>query len=679
MNIAEKVLKNKKVKVVFCDLFDTLIHRTVHPNYVFKLWAKRMVVQLGLPLSSNQLFKIRQGSVAFLSNRQGKSLVEITYQQCIMEVYKRLLNTNGIVGVDYDTFKRIFEESDIFAERSVQFKNKALLLQLQKLKDLGYPICLVSDFHLPLKLVQKLLRYHDILQLFDNIYISSDVGLSKEQGHIYRFILNDLNLQAEETIMIGDNRISDSIHAQRNGIQSVQLKRVKPKRANRWEILGNDTKELKTILREIEKTCAKSKYPYSEYIIHFYCFIERLYLEAKKNQIKDIFFLAREGLYLKTLFDRYQDKIIGKGTDLIRTHYLKASRHSAMQIAFKSLESETFKHLKKEYSSMSLNQFLDSLNFPEEIIRQISRELNVDLHKIEKDFQSSSTMELLRSHRTFKEFYDKNRNTQKTAFAAYMDSFGASIRKDGIVLVDVGWGGTMQECIFNFFEKDIKVTGYYLGLKQIYDITENTPRFGLNFSIYPSSGFSDDILMANGQLYEQLLAAPHGSTLGYRLDEDEPTLEFHEENERRVFFEHIEPIQKFMLQQFELLTDKLLILDYDQSMIQDYITDMALRIGLFPNRLKLKFVEQASKGFYQNIGNNKVGLKYDPKEIGLSKKEILKQFLWSPEKLFRFLVKVKPLFFQKKRLFLAFPIGLAYYYIKLNRWVKKKYLSRELI
>ena len=51
----------------------------------------------------------------------------------------------------------------------------------------------------------------------------------------------------------------------------------------------------------------------------------------------------------------------------------------------------------------------------------------------------------------------------------------------GINVVDVGWGGTMQEAIYGFFEQKVEVRGFYLGLNALYTITERTNRFGLNF------------------------------------------------------------------------------------------------------------------------------------------------------------------------------------------------------
>jgi len=166
----------------------------------------------------------------------------------------------------------------------------------------------------------------------------------------------------------------------------------------------------------------------------------------------------------------------------------------------------------------------------------------------------------------------------------------------------------------------------------------------LNFSLYPSYGPTYDILKANGQLYEQLLGAPHGSTLGYTFDNEVPTtIEFHEESEKYVFETYIKDIQNYMVTEFETLFLNLRSINYTHEMSQDFMTDLALRIGIFSNKKKIKFINDISKGFYQNVGENKVGLAYNPNQLRSQKRVLLKKFLRSPEKVFRFLLMANKL------------------------------------
>lgn len=666
-------------KVLFTDFFDTLVHRRVHPNYALRLWAKYVINELGLPISSKQLFGIRRNAISFVSANRQQNALEIDYPSVIKEVFLRLLHNDILESDDYDAFESLFKRADTIAETSVQFTNDQLVRKLYDLRQKGYRIYLLSDFYLSKEIISNILEYHGISDLFDGLFVSSDEGHCKENGSLYKHVLETLKVEASDVIMIGDNKKSDSINAQAHGINPIHLKHVTHKLRNKQNLFGSNKNDFTRACRNIERKCSKSDYPFSEYILHFYFFTERLYQNARKNKVRDLFFLAREGHYLKRLFDTYQDLNLVPKEERINTHYLKASRQSATQLALKPLEEEGFGQLIKKFGEMSLSHFLEWFPFNAGTKDRILKEIDCPSEQVFPQFSDSEAMHLLRENKTFQKAYSEHRQQQKEAFMAYLNSFGADYKADGLALVDVGWGGTMQEALYRFLENKIPVTGYYLGLKEIYNIEKNTKRYGLNFSIYPNRTFSDDILMANGQLYEQLLAAPHGSTLYYRPDPARPTVEYHEKNEKYNYEQLIAPVQEYMFDRFKELFSHLRSIDYSQEMVQDYLTDMALRAGIFSNTRKIKFINQLSKGFYQNVGSNKVGISYDPSQLKTSKLTLLKKFIVAPEKVFRYVVKLKPFLYSKGLYWASRPIDLTYYYIKLNYWAKEKWLNKGLL
>ncbi|MFC4097913.1 HAD family hydrolase [Euzebyella saccharophila] len=678
-NFKNKIENLKDKNVLFTDFFDTLVHRKVHPNYTLKIWAKFMVRELGLTITADQLFGIRSNATEFVAKKEQKNYLEVAYEKIVTEVYLRLLHSDILNQEDFENFSALYKEADILSEIAVQFTNEELVAELYRLKTQGYTIYLVSDFYLPKAVISKIIEHHGFLDLFEDIFVSCSVDACKENGSIYDDVLQRLKVSPDKVVMVGDNMQSDVINAEKKGLTGIHLKHFSHKIRNKQNLLGKDQKSFYKACRSIEKICLKSEYAFSEFILHFYFFTERLYINARKNKIKDLFFLAREGHYLKALFDSYQELHQFPQESRISTHYLKASRQSATQLALKPIEEEEFGPLMKKFGDMSLTHFLDWFPFSDETKIKIKSELDFPADETLPKFFNSEIMAALKKNETFQKAYEKNRKIQKEAFINYLQSFGVDYEKEGITLVDVGWGGTMQEALYKYFDKEIPVTGYYVGLKEIYNIQKDTKRFGLNFSIYPNKTSSDDILMANGQLYEQLLAAPHGSTLYYANNPMSPTVERHEENEKFVYDTYIAPIQSFMFEQFEQLFHALRPIDYTQEMAQDYMTDMALKTGIFSTKRKINFVKNLSKGFYQNVGANTVGIAYDPKQLKTSKTTLLKRFLISPEKVFRYLVKVKPFLYSKGLYWASKPVDLAYYYIKLNFWVKKKWFDKGLL
>jgi len=677
LNQLHKQIEEKGIKFLFTDYYDTIVHRKAHPNYVQRIWAKLMIRELGLPTPIDELYFIRQASVKYLIKSLGKEDVEIPYNTLKEEICKRVINEDILSVERKAEFISLFEDADARAESSVQYINQDVLDTLKYFKSNGGKIYLVSDFYGSKTLFEKLLTHHGILDLFDGVYSSAELEKSKHTGTIYAPILSELAIKANEVMMIGDNLRSDYTNAVKNGLNAYHLPHEKYLKKNKRNNFGNDKKRLKKIVNNVYKTCKKSSsIPYTEYIVHYHTFVERMYETAKKKDIKDLFFLSREGQYLKKLFDSYQDFALIDKSKKINTHYLRISRQASLQIALKDLDVEEFSYLQKKYSNLSAADFILAFNCPEDLKTQIISELNIDGKSVIKDFFNSSIFKKLKENNSFKTYYDAHRLANHNAFKTYINSFNSNVEANGISLVDIGWGGTMQESIYKFFDYKIPVTGFYLGLGEIYDIQPKTKRYGLNFSLMPYKNYNDNILMANMQLYEQFSAADHGSALGYSLDAENYTLDYHKPEEEWLYVNHIIVHQEQMFKLHQSLLKDLEPLCYNQEILQNTLTKLALKVGLFQSTKKLKFLDTLSHGFYQNIGNNKVGISYVAPKIKSPMKWLI-GFLMTPEKYFRYLVKLKPMLYKKNKLIAFFtPMFLIYLYFKVNKYIRFKVLNR---
>ena len=668
--------KTPEITYIFCDFYDTIVHRKAHPMQPFKIWAKILIRELNIKASITELYNVRRECMKYLSSKSNLKESELDYQLVMTEVYHRLVNTDKISSKKgFDDFYRCAFKADFKSEACLQYLNESLVETLTLLKKKGVKIYCVSDFHLPEALIRKLINFHDLEHLYDEVYVSASENASKEnKGLLFSHILEKEHINSNQVLMIGDNPVSDIANAELHQIKTYFLKHYKHKLRQKYFLLGSDEKDYNRVLRKFEKDLKSNSYPYAEYLIIFHVFIERLYKQAKINKVNDLFFLAREGLFLKRLFDKYQEQIGLQGSEKIKTHYLKISRQGAMQISYKPLEKEGFEHLKSKYDSFSLRQFLKSFLLSESIVLELSRLVKIEPDTQINNFFDSDIYSSLLQQDLFKEVYEENRVAQKSYFNTYLDSFGVNLTK-AIHIVDIGWGGTMQECLYRYLGETIPVYGYYLGLQEIYTILERTKRYGLIFSVYPSKSSFDHILMANRQLYEQLLAAPHGSTLGYTSAPDF-TVEFHKKEELQVYTNHIAPIQEYMYGKYEELLVALTPLSYNEEIVSKHLLNLKMRLDIIANGTKIKFINDLSKGFYQNIGNNNVGLSYDASALGKSKVAIAKKFLWAPDVMFRYLVKVKPILFSKGLSLLSYPINSIKPYIKFNRYLKGKFFKR---
>ncbi|MDN3491480.1 HAD family hydrolase [Winogradskyella bathintestinalis] len=676
LNQLHKQLREKNIKYLFTDYYDTVVHRHVHPNYVQRIWAKLMIRELGLSITIDELYFIRQESSKYLVSKLNKTTDEIPYPILKGEVANRLINANVISYNEKEDFINLFEAIDVRAESDIQYLNQEVLNTLKNFKSNGGKVYLISDFYGSKTLFEKLLTHHGILDVFDGIYSSAELKKSKHHGTVYNQIVSELSIDSKTAMMIGDNLRSDYTNAIKNGLNAYHLPHKKYLNKNKRNNFGNDKKQLERIINNVYKACQKNtSIPYTEFIIQYHTFVERLYETAKRQGIKDLVFLSREGQYLKKLFDSYQNFALINEGRRIKTHYLKISRHAALQMSLKAIEEEPFTFLRLKYSNLAVDDFLLALNCSDELRAQIISELKIDAHTKIEDFFNSSVFETLKRNDNLKNYYEKHRKESHNAFKAYVDSLNLNIEANGINLVDIGWGGTMQEAIYEFFEQQIPVTGYYLGLGNIYNIQPKTKRYGLISSIMPYTGYYDHILMANQQLYEQFSGADHGSAFDYNLKTDGYVIEHHKPEEKWLYDNHIKAHQEQMFALHISLLKSLAPICYSEDTMQAAISKTALKSGLFQGTKKLKFLNTLSHGFYQNVGHNKVGISYEPPKI-VNPVKMGIQFLLTPEKFFRYLVKLKPMLYKKNKIVAFFaPMYLIYLYFGINKYLRFKVLK----
>ena len=85
-------------------------------------------------------------------------------------------------------------------------------------------IFLTSDMHLPKDIIQKMLIKNNV-DKYDEIFISSEIGLTKASGKLYDFVCKKTNIEPKTILHIGDTEISDYKNAVRNGFCAILYKK----------------------------------------------------------------------------------------------------------------------------------------------------------------------------------------------------------------------------------------------------------------------------------------------------------------------------------------------------------------------------------------------------------------------------------------------------------------------
>ena len=296
---------------------------------------------------------------------------------------------------------------------------------------------------------------------------------------------------------------------------------------------------------------------FPELATSFFYFVDRLYETLTEQGIQAVYFLSREGQPLMRMFDMYC-KQIGAG---IVSHYLEVSRRSTLLPSLAPLAEENFETLFRQYWRISLLEFLSSLGL-EVHLENIAQALGMAdgaASQREDDFPSSSTFTALKALPQFQELYESERQKRRGAFIAYLAALSGGTLPPRLVIVDVGWKGTIQDNLFALLcrhgDTPVRhITGYYIGLVAQGAAGSCNDKCGLLFSTagVPSPKFQ--VFNENRALLEVVLAANHGSISSYTFNADgQPCAIRGEFEEGEMLAAEVLPVQHQLMAHFKHL------------------------------------------------------------------------------------------------------------------------------
>ena len=388
-------------------------------------------------------------------------------------------------------------------------------------------LLLVSDYYFGTPFVSSLLRKKGI-DMFDTYIISCEKGANKSNGTLYSYV------ESKAALMIGDNRISDYKIAKQNGLDAIWLdSRRHYKKYKQYNQRIDVDRQAVSLWRLRER---KRLFYSCNYVYLIFEFCVRLYRCIEANDT--VYFLAREGQFLKTCFDHY---LMSKKRKNISTKYLLVSRlamFNAMVEQPKMLLPHFLDVLKgyTEWQIKDFYQLLALLGLSEAEIRGIILRYGI---KDPSLFGPDATR--VWSDSGFQAALERKRCD---ASAKLIEAFP----KQGgrIILVDSGWHGTMQDSLCRVLGDNYVIWGYYLGLYSSAKESEKSHKKGLIWEYVENldRGFDRSVSTIEG-----LLRADHGALVCLRKDANI----FRDDASLFVFQQYAKPRQQIMFRIFNQL------------------------------------------------------------------------------------------------------------------------------
>lgn len=505
------IIKSDGHNTVVCfDFFDTIVSRKYSPEEVKRVWAKSICERYQFNITWQDLYKNRlKREKEFYNNKENN--YEFKYIELMSLIYNDIsrIDSNFAKKITSSDFCEVSTSCEIMIEKRVQYLNDDIADVLDYCKENNLKMAVISDFYFGKEYINQFIDKIGLPNYFDNVFVSCDYYKSKRKGDMYEYIKS--LYEGKPLVMIGDNKYVDCNISSQYGFYSILV--------NREETFKNYyvvDKHIQKFINKEMKTCYKNFSFLSNYAFSLYLFVERLYITLVSDGINEVCFLSRDGEFLKELFDLYQCE--HPCSYKIKTNYLLVSRTSTYLPACKSLSDESFELFKIQYDSVTIGEFLDSISFPNDDIEKVLLETNCSKSDIMFFSKESDIKDKVFNCAYFKTRFEELRSSRKTAFCSYLKSEISDLQR--IVLVDVGWKGTIQDNIFYALDENANIIGLYYGLTKKTNDTPKNKKYGLMFSVDDISSPDYTIYSFDHWFIENILTGSHGKVNSYHFDEN---------------------------------------------------------------------------------------------------------------------------------------------------------------
>lgn len=240
-----------------------------------------------------------------------------------------------------------------------------------------------------------------------------------------------------------------------------------------------------------------------------YAYTDWLYQKIVSDNIKNVYFFARDGYLMKKAFDIYLDY----HHSIIKTRYVYFSRKSIRQAMLWKTDSyeESLKYMSTS-RYISIGGILEYYGFSNNERIEIAEKYGLVLDEEFLTHALSSNSKIKNLYLSLKDKIHENSYSQYRLLKEYIRQIELT---QNSAIVDIGWYGRMQWYFEQFLELcgiEIKVIGYYLGI----------------CPSVPLKGKADGFLYDETNLklkkkiqtflggYEKLFQSQEGSTYGYK-------------------------------------------------------------------------------------------------------------------------------------------------------------------
>lgn len=586
-------------KIYTFDVWDTLIKRKCHPEEIKLKLSEWILIKYYSDLLDEykniySILKLRNKIEAELVTKDGECLIDDVLKELI-------LRTTNKKEISLKEVKELVNK-EIEIEKEATYVNPDILYYIDKYKD--YDKYCISDFYMNSSELKEILKHHDLLKYFKEVYSSADAKLTKrDKGKLFNYFSSKEKIDFKDMTHIGDNEYSDIEIPKKLGIKTIKIERK-----DRFYFDVNNDKVPKFNLKEIYKEDKFYNLGVSLSPLAFF-FIYDLILYFKKKNANFIFFQTREG---ETFIKLYEEFIKSNPFtfSLPDKSLIEVSRVATFSPSLGSLNYPGLLRMWSQYRSQSPDSFFKTLDLDinkymkyldkyfikaDEVIREPWFDIKFTRLLNDENFINDVNKELAIKNKEINKYLDKNILNK--------------INDKNLFLVDIGWRGSIQDNL-SYILKDYNIYGYYLALFDRYN--------------YEREGTGKDALLNNHNknieivnsiitVLEFIFNSPSGSVISYK-DGKAVRKEIKEESSFNKTY--IKPLQEGMKDGIKYISKIMKFHPLSKEIYAPYIYKLLEDIKKNPSNEILEL-------YYKNVHNDFFGAGEVVRKEKLSFKEKL--------------------------------------------------------
>lgn len=416
------------------DLFDTVLSRkTGTPKGIFCMMRKTLETWREL----EKEFVLHFSEIRIQAETSARETVageEISLD----DIYRAMKKLHP--GIPEEKIARL--EMDL--ERSSSFGIREIIETIHRLLDAGKRVVFISDMYLPSALIREMLEKASPRLSSLPVYLSSEQGVAKRSGNLFRRVLEKEHLAPEDLLHTGDDSRADIRIPGELGIRTCHFtgsallepeKIMLHREDDLYAQLMCGASRFTRLTSEDRSDAFRTAATFSGPL--FYTCVFPVLERAANTKNALVHFMARDGNVLKII----ADEILSVHPLPVRTNYFHASRETLLFPSLRNCSGTLFSVLKQRRfldSCETLHSLSGKFFLPESSIRDFAEQNRIrpDQAMSEKMLKKFFTF-LSRNGglRNLREEGEKSRNL----FLEYLKESGFFHASNFVV--DIGWFG----------------------------------------------------------------------------------------------------------------------------------------------------------------------------------------------------------------------------------------------